>query len=152
MKIFEYYIFIDYSDKLIGYIIIEGNKIDSLLLKTRRCKHYRCVKNRKLYLKHIKKTFRKINIRDCFIKIKIKNKVNSLEIYSDLLEFLKENNDHKIFISVDDNQFKNFKRFVKIIDNKTIKIIKESDLKKDTKEYRLSLVLDNLLNIKRKNE
>ena len=54
-----------------------------------------------------------------------------------------------IFISVDNKQYSNFERLVKIIDGSNTKIVRESELKKDTFEHKISLVLDTLLNIER---
>lgn len=45
--------------------------------------------------------------------------------------------------------YSNFERLVKIIDGTNTKIVKESELKKGTPEYQISLVLDNWLNIER---
>ena len=149
---FDYYIFIDYSENLIGYDIIEKDKLSGLLPKLSRFRHYRNSKKRKLYLKKVNETIQREKIRDYFLKIKIKNKNNSLEIYSDVLEFLKKHDNCLIFISVDDNQFRNFQKLVKIVDGKRTKIIRESELKEGSVEYRISLILDNLLNIERKNK
>ena len=71
------------------------------------------------------------------------------EIYSDILEFLKKHDNCIIFISIDNKQYSNFERLVKFIDGRNIKVIKESDLKKGSLEYKISLVLDTLLNIER---
>ncbi len=152
MEKFDYYIYIDYSEGLIGYNILERDKLDELIPKISRFRHYRDSKNRKLYLRNVNNALKKENIRNYFIKIKIKFKTDSLEIYSDVLEFVKKHDNCLIFISVDDNQFKNFKKLVNIIGGKSIKIIKESELKRGTKEYQVSLVLDNLLNIERRNK
>ena len=149
-RIIDYYIFIDYSESLIGYLIIEYPKIKDLLPKISRLRHYRESKKRKLYLKNVKQSFKTDNIKNYFLKFKIKSKAESIEIYSDVLEFLKRHDNCLIFISVDDNQFKNFKKLVEIIDCKFTKIVKESELKKGTPEYQISLVLDNLLNIERR--
>ena len=113
-KQFDYYIFIDYSESLLGYLIIERNKVLSYLLKN-----------------------------------KIRKANDTPEIYSDILEFLKEHNNCFIFISVDNKQYSNFERLVKIIDGVNTKVVRESELRKDTFEYRISLVLDTLLNIER---
>ncbi|MEK6823468.1 MAG: hypothetical protein AABY06_00375 [Nanoarchaeota archaeon] len=149
---FDYYIFIDYSESLIGYDILERDKLNGLLPKLSRFRHYKNSKKRKLYIKKISETIQRENIKDYFFKIKIKNKNNSLEIYSDVLEFLKKHDSCLVFISVDDNQFRNFQKLVKIVNVKGTKIIKESELKQGSVEYKISLVLDNLLNIERRNK
>ena len=40
-------------------------------------------------------------------------------------------------------------KIFKEIDGRRIKIVKEGKLKKDSKEYKLSLIIDTLLNLKR---
>ncbi|GAG34902.1 unnamed protein product, partial [marine sediment metagenome] len=115
-SVFDYYIFIDYSESLIGYLVIEYPKIKDLLPKISRLRHYRESKKRKLYLKNVKQSFKNNNIKNYFLKFKIKRKSDSIEIYSDVLEFLKRHDNCLIFISVDDNQFKNFKKLVGIIE------------------------------------
>ncbi len=148
-RIIDYYIFIDYSESLVGYLAIEYPKINDLLPKISRLRHYRESKKRKIYLKNVNRSFKTYNLKNYFLKFKIKSKADSIEIYSDVLEFLKSHDNCLIFISVDDNQFRNFKRLVGIIDSKSTKIVKESELKRGTPEYQISLVLDNLLNIER---
>jgi len=149
MKEFDYYLFIDYSENLIGYLIIEKGRIKELLPKIARFKHYREVKDRKLYLKNISKTMKRENIKDCIFRLKIKMVINSPEIYADIAVFLKNYNNCIVFISVDDKQYSNFERFVEVIDGKDTKVVKESELKRGSFEYKLSLVLDSLLNIER---
>ena len=46
-KQFDYYVFIDYSENLVGYSIIEKNKMIELLPKISRFKHYREAGDRK---------------------------------------------------------------------------------------------------------
>lgn len=152
-KEFDYYMFIDYSENYLGYIIIEKEKIKECLHLSSRFRHYRESKNRKLYLKNVKKTFNKKEILIHFCKKKIRQVMETPEIFTDIAGFLNKNKESKIFISVDNKQYKNFKKFVKIIDGKNIKIVKESELKKNTNEYKINLVLDTWLNIERiKNE
>jgi hypothetical protein len=50
-KQFDYYIFIDYSENLVGYSIIDKNKMKELLPKISRFKHYREAGDRKQYLR-----------------------------------------------------------------------------------------------------
>ena len=73
MKEFDYYIFVDFSENLIGYSIITKDKLNELIPKISRFKHYRDVDNKKLYLKNIKKTIKKDEIESSFIKLKIKD-------------------------------------------------------------------------------
>ncbi len=149
MKEFDYYIFIDYSENLLGYIIIERARIKDLLPKIFRFRHYRDAGDRKLYLKNVKQTFKRENLLSYFIKHKIREIRQNMEIFLDVGEFIKNHSNCLIFASIDNKQYNNFQNFVKIVDGDNIKIIKESELKVGTIEYQISLILDNLLNIER---
>ena len=148
-KEFDYYIFIDYSEHLIGYIILEEENINDCLSKVPRFRHYRKSKKRRLYLKNAKKTFNKKELLSCFTKTKIRNVMETPEIFTDVAKFLKDKKGSQIFISVDDRQYRNFERFVEIIDGKNIRVVKESKLKENSSVYRINLVLDTWLNIER---
>jgi len=149
MKEFDYYIFIDYSENLLGYIIIERARIKDLLPKIFRFRYYRDAGDRKLYLKNVKQTFKRENLLSYFIKHKIREIRQNMEIFLDVGEFIKNHSNCLIFASIDNKQYNNFQNFVKIVDGDNIKIIKESELKVGTIEYQISLILDNLLNIER---
>ncbi|MBS3077533.1 hypothetical protein J4233_04650 [Candidatus Pacearchaeota archaeon] len=149
MKDFDYYIFIDYSENLIGYAIIEDEKLKELLPNLTRFKHYRSSGDRMSYLRHIKKTIERDDIKSFFLKLKIKEMRKNMEIHLDVLEFLKTHENCIIFISVDNSQYSAFRKMVNIVDGKDIMIKQESELKEGTPEYQVSLVLDNLLNIER---
>jgi len=146
---FDYYIFIDYSENLIGYLIMEFNKIKEFLPKISKFAHYKELKCKSAYLRSIKSVIDKRKILSYPLKVKIRKTTDTPEIYSDILEFLKKHDNCLIFVSVDNKQYSNFERLVKIIDGTNIKVVKESELKKDTFEYKISLVLDTLLNIER---
>jgi len=148
-KEFDYYVFIDYSESLIGYIIIGRDEIPGLLPKIAKFKHYREAKKRKLYLKNARKTFSKKKLLECFLKKKVRSVIETPEIFLDITEFLKKNPEPSIFISVDDRQYPNFEKFVKVIDGENVTVVRESGLKKNTSEYRINLVLDTWLNIER---
>jgi len=152
MKEFDYYIFIDYSENLIGYSIIENKKLKELIPKISRFKHYRVARDKKLYLKNIKKTIKRDNLKSSFLKLKIKEIYKNMEIYLDILEFLKKHENCIIFISVDNSQYLTFRKMVNIVDGENIIIKQESELVEGTSEYKASLVLDNLLNIERLKE
>ncbi|MBS3100075.1 hypothetical protein J4463_02565 [Candidatus Pacearchaeota archaeon] len=152
MKEFDYYVFIDYSDNLIGYIILKKENLRDCLCNISRFRHYRESKKRKLYLKNAKSTFNKKDLLRYFVKTKVRNVIETPEIFTDIAEFLKIVKGSKIFISVDNRQYKNFEKFVKIIDGENIRVIKESDLKEHSPEYRINLVLDTWLNIERMKE
>lgn len=148
-KEFDYYIFIDYSENLIGYNIIEKVKIKELLSKINKFDHYRGVKNKKLYLKAIKPRFEKENITQTLFKWKIRELRFNLEIFSDVIRFIKENDNCFLFLSIDDNQYKSFINLIKILSINNLKILKESEINKKSLEYRLSLIIDNMLNLER---
>jgi hypothetical protein len=148
-KEFDYYLFIDYSESYLGYMIIEKQMLKEFLPKISRFSHYKEVKHKKEYIKSIKRIIEINQILRYPLKVKIRKTLETPELYSDILEFIKVHDNCLIFISVDDKQYSNFERLVKIIDGKNIKIVKESGLKEDSFEYKLSLVLDTLLNIER---
>ncbi len=54
---FDYYIFIDYSEDYLGYLIIEREKIKEFLPKISKFAHYRELKNKSAYLKSIKRIY-----------------------------------------------------------------------------------------------
>ncbi len=149
MKEFDYYIFIDYSVNVIGYVIIDEKKLFELVPLISKFSHYKSLKNKNAYIHSIKKIIEKNNILDYFIKHKIKEMRQNMEIYMDVFDFIKKNNNCIIFISIDDHQYSNFRKFVKIVDGTKTVIRPESKLVKNTPEYRASLVLDTLLNIER---
>ena len=148
-KEFDYYIFIDFSESLIGYNIIEKDKVKELLSKISKFKHYKDVRNKKIYLKNIKKTINRQNIKSCFLRFGIKKMYKNADVYADVLEFISKHNNCIIFISVDNRQFKAFNKLVGFVNGKRVFVKKESELARGTPEYQMSLVLDNLLNIKR---
>jgi len=148
-KEFDYYVFIDYSVDYLGYIIIEKKDIRDFLPKISKFKHYRELKNKKAYLNSMKKMVERNEIRKYCYKLKIKKTEATPEIYSDVLEFLKEHDNCLVFICVDDKQFRNFNKLVNLVDGKNTKVIKESKLKKHSSEYKINLVLDTLLNLAR---
>lgn len=149
MKEFDYYIFIDYSENLIGYNIIEKEKLKGLLPKILRFRHYRKARNKKLYLKNIKNTIKREDIMSSFLRFKIKEMSKNMEIYLDVLEFLKKHENCIIFVSVDNHEYPTFRKMVSIADGEKTIVKQESELIDGTPEYQASLVLDNLLNIER---
>jgi len=148
-KEFDYYIFIDYSENLIGYSIIEKAKLKELIPKITRFRHYREAGNRKQYLKNVKNTFKRDSIKSYFLKLKIKDMHKNMEIHLDVLEFLRKHENCIIFISVDNKQYPTFRKMVNIVDGENTVVKQENELIKGTPEYQTSLVLDNLLNIER---
>lgn len=148
-KEFDYYIFIDYSMNLIGYNIIENKKISDLLPKINKFSHFSELKHKSQYVHTIKKLIETNSLLSDIYKIKIKEMRQNIEIYSDVLDFIKKHNNCIIFISIDNHEFPNFKKLVNIADGDKTKIVEESQLKENSKEYRMSLILDTLLNIER---
>ena len=148
-KLFDYYIFIDFSENLIGYNIINYEKMIELLPKISRFSHYKNLRHKKEYLKSIKSRIEKEKILSYFLKHKIKELYKNTDIYTDVLEFIKKNDNCIIFISIDNRQYKAFNKLVGFVDGKKVIVKKESELVKGTPEYQTSLVLDNLLNIER---
>ncbi|MBX4212583.1 hypothetical protein KW787_03980 [Candidatus Pacearchaeota archaeon] len=148
-KQFDYYVFIDYSENLLGYLIIEKEKIQEFIAKISKFAHYRELKHKHSYLHSIKKVIEKKKVLSYPLKTKIRKTTETPEIYSDILEFLNKHKNCLVFISVDNKQYSNFERLVKIINGSKTKVVRESELKKDTFEYRISLVLDTLLNLER---
>ncbi len=149
---YNYYIFLDYSEDLIGYNIIEQKKISELLPKISRFEYYKGKRNRKVYLKHIAKTIRREKIKSYFERVEIMESRKNIELFTEVLEFIKRHEKCIIFLSVDDYQFKKLRKLLVLVDGENTDIMKESELKKGTPEYMVSLVIDNLLNIKRRQD
>ncbi len=149
---YDYYIFLDYSEGLIGYNIIEREKIGELLPKIVRFEHYKGRRNRKVYLKHINNTIKRENIKSYFEKIRILESRKNMELFIEIMEFVKGHEKCIIFMSVDDYQFKKLRRLIRLVNGENTEIRKESELKRGTPEYRVSLVIDNLLNIERRKD
>ncbi|MEK6955746.1 MAG: hypothetical protein AABW52_03730 [Nanoarchaeota archaeon] len=109
MNNFEYYIFIDYSENILGYFIIKEQDINSLMPKISKFSHYRELKYKSSYIHSIKKVIEEKDIIHHFLKLKIKDMKYTLEIYADLVEFLDKNDNCLIFISIDDTNTLIFK-------------------------------------------
>jgi hypothetical protein len=148
-KEFDYYIFVDFSENLVGYNILEKDQIKNLLPKIKRFKHYKNADNKKIYLKNVRKTFEREEIKSYFLRFKIKRMDENMSIYLDILEFLKKHENCIIFISIDNRQYSAFRKMINIIDGEKVVVKQESELREGTLEYQLSLVLDNWLNIVR---
>ena len=150
-KEIDYYIYIDYSENLIGYAIIKKDKVNALLPKISKLKHYKKLKYKREYLNSMKKLFIRNEIDSYLLKFKIRKMRDNLDIYSDVLDFIKKD-ERKIFISVDDKHHKKFKKFIRDFDGRIVKIEKEGQLKKGTKEYQMSLIVDTKLNLERRKQ
>jgi len=119
-KQFDYYIFIDFSENLIGYNIINYEKMIELLPKISRFSHYKNLRHKGAYIKSIKSRIEKEKIISYFIKYKIKELYRNTEIYADVLEFIKNHNNCIIFVSVDNRQYKAFNKLVGFVDGKML--------------------------------
>lgn len=146
---FDYYIFVDYSENLIGYIVIDKKNITELIPKISKLKHYKVLKNKAQYLNAMKNLFEKNNLLNYLSKYRISELRQNVEICSEIFDFCINLNQSKIFVSVDDRQYKGFMKLASIIDGKRFKIIKEGQLKKGSLEYQMNLIIDTLLNLKR---
>lgn len=147
---FDYYIYIDYSENLIGYSIIEKSKVRELLSKISKLAHYKEIVHKRAYLAAMRKRFEREEITKLLLKWKIRSMRENTEIFSDVLEFIKCNDNCIIFLSVDNNQYKSFLKLFEIIPHKeNVELLQESCIKKDSIECRLSYIIDNLLNIRR---
>ncbi len=148
--IIDYYIYLDYSEMLVGYAIIEKEQIPLLLPKITKLHHYKDIKNKKSYIKSIKNIFEKNRVEEHLLKCKIKELKDNVSIFVDVIDFIQKYDNCKIFTSIDDNQFNAFVRLLNMIPHKeNIIIVKESNLKKGSIEYKLSLIIDTKLNIER---
>lgn len=148
-KQFDYYIFIDYSEELIGYIVIRGSEINEILSKIVNLKHYKEVKNKKEYLKSIKKIFEKNHLYSYLSLVKICEIRKKQDIYLEIKEFINSHKNNSIFLSVDDKQKPSFDRFFAFTNLSVVKILKEGRIIRNSTEYKLNLIIDNLLNIVR---
>ena len=146
----DYYIYLDYSESLVGYAIIHRDQIPNLLPRISKFHHYKDIKNKKAYIQSVKKVFDKNAIEEFLLKCKVKGMKDNLSIFVEVIDFIKKYDNCKIFASIDKNQFIAFMRLLSMIPHKShITVVKESDLKKDSIEYKLSLIIDTKLNIER---
>jgi|SRR3989338_373186 len=146
---FDYYIFIDYFEDFLGYLIIEKEKVLEIMPKISKFAHYKELKHKSSYLHSIKKIIDKNCINSYLNKIKIRKTQETPEIYSDILEFLNIHHNCLIFISVDNKQYLNFEKIVKIIDGKNTRVVKESELKIDSPEYEIRRSVNPTNHVKR---
>ena len=146
--IIDYYIYLDYSETLVGYIIIQKESVQEILPKISKLHHYKDIKNKKGYIQSIRKIFDKNPIEQYLLKCRIKWLKDNLSIFVEIVDFVKKYDNCKIFASVDNNQFIAFMRLLDMIPHKDhITVVKESDLKRGSVEYKLSLIIDTKLNI-----
>src|SRR3989344_7082665 len=72
MKPFDYYIFIDYSESFLGYLIAENKTIKKFLPKISKFAHYREIKHKSAYIQAIKKVIEKNKVLSYLLKVKIR--------------------------------------------------------------------------------
>ena len=149
-KEFDYYIYIDYSENLVGYTIIEKNRLKELLPKISKLKHYKNLKHKKEYLNSMKKLFVREKIDSLLFRKKIKECRNNMDIFIEVFEFIKKHNNCIIFISVDDYQYRKFRKMIDLVDGGKTQVVKESELRKGSDEYQMSLIIDTKLNLERR--
>jgi hypothetical protein len=149
---YDFYIFMDYSENLLGYTIISQKKMLELIPKISKFSHFKSHKNKKVYLQHIRKTIRRESILSFFEKIKIDKVNKNVDLFIEILQFIKRHNNCVLFLCVDDYQFRKLRKLISLIDRENTDVRRESELKKGTPEYQTSLVIDNLLNIERLRE
>ena len=148
--VIDYYIFIDYSSDLIGYNIIEKEKIPEILPKIAKFRHHKEERHKKIYLHKIKREIKNSNLASLILKQKIKHIKDNLIMFAEIIDFVKNNDNCIIFMSVDNNQFKAFTNLLNMIPHKDHIIVKkESELKKQSLEHQLSFIIDTMLNIER---
>ena len=98
----------------------------------------------------IKKIIKKTEIVNLLYKQKILHLKDNISIFLEVLEFVKKHDNCAIFLSVDNNQFNAFTRLMAMVPHQQhVRIAKESDLKEGSAEYKLSLIIDNMLTIER---
>ena len=146
----DYYIYIDYSADLIGYNIIEKKKINLILPKIAKFRHYKEERHKKIYLLKMKREIKSSDLISLILKQKIKHIKDNILVFLEVIEFVKKNDNCLIFLSVDNNQFKAFTKLLDMIPHKShITVVKESELKRKSLEHKLSLVIDTILNLER---
>ena len=145
---FEYHIYLDYSERLVGYTIVQREKIQDLLPLITKLHHYKDIKYKKAYIQSVKKVIEKNRIADYLLKFQIKELKDNLSMFVEILDFVKKREGSKIFISIDDNQLIAFSRLLGMM-HLNVAAVKESGLKKGSVEYKLSLIIDTMLNIER---
>lgn len=149
-RIVDYYIFIDYSFDLVGYNIIEKEKVPLILPKITKFRHHKEERHKKIYLHKIKREIKNSNLTSLLLKQKIKHIKDNLIIFAEIIDFVKKNDNCIIFMSVDNNQFNAFNKLLDMIPHKDHIIVrKESELKRKSLEHQLSLIIDTMLNIER---
>ena len=138
----------DYSERLVGYVIIQRENIQDLLPLITKLHHYKDIKYKKAYIQAAKKVLEKNKIPDYLLKHSIKELKDNLSMFVEILDFVKKCMHCRIFISIDDNQLIAFSRLLKMMELDVI-TVKESELKRGSVEHKLSLIIDTMLNIER---
>jgi hypothetical protein len=148
---FNYHVFVDYSLDHIGYIIVESKNLKGIMKLTRKLHHYSEIKHKDKYIKDILKNVKWKNIDSLIMRKNFVKLETDLKVIDEILGFIKENQGEIIFISISDHYYYSFMKLVELLEgNHNFLIVKKSDIKKDSFEYRLSLLLETELNLKRR--
>jgi hypothetical protein len=99
----------------------------------------------------MKKLFEREKIVSYLEKSRIKNIRYNLDIFIEVSEFIKKHENCIIFISIDNFQYNTFRKVINLVDKDKVEIVRESQLKKGSPEYRMSLIIDTQLNLVRRN-
>ncbi len=148
-KQFDYYIFIDYSEDLIGFIVIKGEEISKILPKIVRFRHYKEVKHKTEYLRSIRRLIERSNLYSNLVLIKVIELRKRTELFNEIKNFIGTNYNRSIFLSLDNQQQGSFERFFHQINFSGVKVVLEGDLTRHSPEYNMNLIIDNILNIER---
>ncbi len=113
--------------------------------------HYKNLKHKREYISAMKKRFQRDRVTEFLFRWKIRNMRLNLEIFTDVIGFVNKNDNCVIFISVDNHQYKPFIKLIQLVSHKKdLVVMKESELKRDSIEYKLSLIIDTMLNMERR--
>lgn len=149
-EVFDYYIYIDYSADMIGYNIIEKDKIPLILPKIVKFRHYKEERHKRIYLLKIRREVKSSNLTSFLLKQKIRRIKDNIMLFTEVIEFVKKSDNCLIFMSVDNNQFNAFIRLLDMIPHKDhVAVVKEGDLRRKSMEHQLSLIIDTMLNLER---
>ena len=149
-RVIDFYIFVDYSDYLIGYNIIEKGKVPLIIPKIAKFRHYKDERHKKTYLLKVKREMESSALKSLLLKCKIEHIKHNMMLFVEIIEFVKTHGNCLIFMSVDNNQFNAFMKLLSMIPHEEhIIVVKESDIKRKSLEHQLSLIIDTMLNIER---
>lgn len=147
---FNYHIFIDVSSEMAGYMIVESKKFEEILLLTAKLHPYSKIKRKEKYLESVSKNVRWRKVKTLIEDLVIEKREMQVGLFKDIATLLQENKDNLYFISVSDRIYFDVSKLLELVEKKNYLIVKSSDLKKDSEEFKVSLILETLLNLKRR--